>query len=36
MWVQRTPSLMEYIESILPYNGPKDSTPHHHKREFAV
>lgn len=23
MWVQRTPSLIEYIESILPYNGPK-------------
>ncbi len=33
MWIQRNPSIMEYIESILPYNGPKDMTPHHHKKE---
>lgn len=33
MWVQRTPMIMEYIESILPYNGPKDMHAHHHKRE---
>jgi hypothetical protein len=33
MWVQRTPTIMEYIESILPYNGPKDMSAHHHKRE---
>jgi len=24
MWVQRTPTVMDYIDSILPYNGPKD------------
>ena len=33
MWVQRTPALMEYIESILPYNGPKDMGVHHHKKD---
>lgn len=33
MWVQRTPMIMDYIESILPYNGPKDVQPHHDKRE---
>lgn len=33
MWVQRTPLIMDYIESILPYNGPKDMQPHHDKRE---
>lgn len=33
MWVERNPALLEHIESILPYNGPKDITPHHNKRE---
>eukprot|EP00428_Durinskia_dybowskii_P061805 CAMPEP_0170369566 /NCGR_PEP_ID=MMETSP0117_2-20130122/8050_1 /TAXON_ID=400756 /ORGANISM="Durinskia baltica, Strain CSIRO CS-38" /LENGTH=1024 /DNA_ID=CAMNT_0010624291 /DNA_START=209 /DNA_END=3283 /DNA_ORIENTATION=+ len=33
MWVQRTPRVMEYIESILPYNGPKDMHAHHHKKD---
>ena len=33
MWVQRTPMIMDYIESILPYNGPKDLQPHHDKRD---
>lgn len=33
MWVQRNPTILEYIESILPYNGPKDLAPHHHKKE---
>lgn len=33
MWVQRTPTIMEYIESILPYNGPKDLHAHHDKKE---
>jgi Ca2+-binding EF-hand superfamily protein len=33
MWVQRNPSIMDYIESILPYNGPKDMNPHHDKKE---
>mmetsp|Transcript_655 Transcript_655/g.682 ORF Transcript_655/g.682 Transcript_655/m.682 type:complete len:883 (-) Transcript_655:908-3556(-) len=33
MWIERNPSILEYIESILPYNGPKDVQPHHHKKE---
>lgn len=33
MWVQRNPQIMDYIESILPYAGPKDDQPHHHKKE---
>jgi serine/threonine protein kinase/Ca2+-binding EF-hand superfamily protein len=33
MWVQRTPMIMDYIESILPYNGPKDLQPHHDKKD---
>jgi hypothetical protein len=33
MWIERNPSVLEYIESILPYNGPKDMQPHHHKKE---
>lgn len=33
MWVQRTPTVMEYIESILPYNGPKDMHVHLDKKE---
>lgn len=33
MWVQRTPVVMDYIESILPYNGPKDMHAHHHKKD---
>jgi len=33
MWVQRTPTVMDYIESILPYNGPKDHREHHDKKE---
>lgn len=33
MWVQRTPLIIEYIESILPYNGPKDKNQHTDKRE---
>lgn len=33
MWVQRTPVILDYIESILPYNGPKDAHAHHHKKD---
>jgi serine/threonine protein kinase/Ca2+-binding EF-hand superfamily protein len=33
MWVQRNPQIMDYIESILPYAGPKDEHPHQHKKE---
>ena len=33
MWVQRTPRVMEYIENILPYHGPKDAHAHHHKKD---
>jgi len=33
MWIERNPALLEHIESILPYNGPKDIAPHHDKRE---
>jgi hypothetical protein len=33
MWVQRTPAILDYIESILPYNGPKDPHAHHHKKD---
>ena len=33
MWVQRNPSMMEYLENILPYYGPKDIQPHHDKKE---
>lgn len=34
MWVERNPSVMDYIESILPYHGPKDNNPHHDKNEI--
>jgi hypothetical protein len=33
MWVQRTPVVMDYIESILPYNGPKDLGQRHTKKD---
>jgi len=33
MWLERNPSIINYIESILPYNGPKDIEPHHTKAE---
>ena len=33
MWIQRNPSLVQYIESILPYNGPKDLHRHANKVE---
>jgi Ca2+-binding EF-hand superfamily protein/predicted Ser/Thr protein kinase len=33
MWILRNPSILDYIESILPYNGPKDALPHSHKKE---
>jgi EF hand len=33
MWMQRNPEILDYMESVLPYNGPKDLTPHQHKRE---
>lgn len=33
MWMEKNPSVLEYIGSILPYNGPKDQQPHHHKKE---
>lgn len=33
MWIQRNPVIMDYIESILPYHGPKDLAPHHDKKE---
>ena len=34
MWVLRTPELMAHIESILPYNGPKDTLKHVDKQEI--
>jgi Ca2+-binding EF-hand superfamily protein len=34
MWVERNPAVMDYIESILPYHGPRDSTPLHDKNEI--
>lgn len=33
MWLQRTPEVMEYLESILPYVGTKESHSHHDKIE---
>ena len=33
MWVERTPGILEYLESILPFIGPKDNHPHHSKLE---
>lgn len=33
MWIERNPSIINYIETILPYNGPKDIAPHHSKAE---
>lgn len=33
MWIERNPQILDYIESILPYNGPKDIAPHHDKKE---
>lgn len=33
MWLQKNPSVLEYIESILPYNGPKETARHHDKSE---
>lgn len=33
MWIQRNPSIIQYIESILPYNGPKDLNRHIDKTE---
>ena len=33
MWVERTPGILEYLESILPFSGPKDNHPHHSKLE---
>lgn len=33
MWIQRNPSIIQYIESILPYNGPKDLHRHIDKTE---
>ncbi len=31
MFVQRNPFILEHIESIFPYNGPKDGTVHSDK-----
>jgi Ca2+-binding EF-hand superfamily protein len=33
MWLSRNPEVLEYIESILPYNGLKDLQPHSHKKD---
>jgi hypothetical protein len=33
MWMDKNPSVIEYIESILPYNGMKDEHVHHSKKE---
>lgn len=33
MWVENNPSMIEYIESILPYYGHKDLFPHIHRKE---
>ena len=33
MWVERTPGILEYLESILPFSGPKENHPHHSKLE---
>ena len=33
MWVERTPGILEYLESILPFSGSRDHHPHHSKLE---
>ena len=33
MWVERTPGILEYLESILPFSGPKDNHRHHSAKE---
>lgn len=33
MWVQKTPSLLDYLDNIMPYHGPKGLEVHHDKRE---
>ena len=33
MWVERTPGILDYMESILPFSGHKDDHPHHSKLE---
>eukprot|EP01033_Poteriospumella_lacustris_P010146 gene10146-7236_t len=33
MWVMKNPQIMDYIQSILPYAGPKDDHRHSHKKE---
>lgn len=33
MWVEKNPAIMEYMENIVPYSGPKDATPHVDKKE---
>jgi Ca2+-binding EF-hand superfamily protein len=34
MWVERNPAVMDYIDNILPYHGPKDTMPHLDKSEI--
>ena len=29
----KNPGILEYLESILPFSGPKDNHPHHSKLE---
>lgn len=36
MWVEKNPAVMEYIESILPYHGPKENTPRHDKVHACI
>ena len=33
MWVEKNPAIMDYMENIVPYSGPKDATPHLDKKE---
>lgn len=33
MWVEKNPAIMDYMENIVPYSGPKDATPHVDKKE---
>ena len=33
MWIERNPEIVQYIESILPYNGPKDEHKHVSKQD---
>eukprot|EP01039_Chlorochromonas_danica_P007127 gene7127-7880_t len=33
MWIQRNPTIMDYIESILPYAGPRDLSRHTDKKD---